>query len=96
MLIRKHLDMLGLRVEDKITGMTGIVTSVGFDLYGCVQLIVHPGIDKDGKLKDPLWFDVGRIKVLDRNPVMERPNFDFGIEAEGRKGPAEKPSSNKP
>jgi hypothetical protein len=91
-LIRKHLELLGMKVEDRVTGFHGIVESISFDLYGCVQAIVRPGIDKEGKPKDSHWFDVGRLQIMS-GPVMDRPSFDFGAQAEGRKGPAEKPGS---
>lgn len=90
--IQEHLKLLGMRVEDKVTGATGVVTSVGFDLYGCVQAVVNPGLDKDGKQKDSHWFDIARLNVIDVSPVMDRPNFEFGYVAEGKKGPAEKPT----
>lgn len=91
--IRKHLDLLGRNVRDRVTGMKGVVTSVGFDLYGCIQAIVHPGQMKEGgKLHDSLWFDVARLEVIGKSPVMDRPDFDFGPVSEGRKGPAEKPA----
>ena len=61
MQIKKHLELLGLRVEDKVTGLRGVVASVGFDLYGCVQAIVNPGLGKDKKLQDCQWFDVNRL-----------------------------------
>ena len=53
------------------------------------------GLDKDKKPKDQLWFDVSRLKVLSDTPVMQLPNFDFGPQAEGRQGAAEKPASFK-
>ena len=89
--IKKHLNLLGLKVKDKITGFTGIVTSVSFDLYGCIQAIVNPGMDRDGKQKDSHYFDVNRLKIVSSKPVMDLPNFDFGSIAEGKKRPAEKP-----
>jgi hypothetical protein len=73
-----------------------VVSSIGFDLYGCVQAIVNPGMGKDQKLAESQWFDVGRLKVLSDKPVMALPNFDFGPAAEGRKGAAEKPVQMKP
>lgn len=63
--IRKHMEMLGLKVEDKVTGFKGVVTSVSFDLYGCVQTIVNPGVGEDKKPGESLWFDIGRLKVLE-------------------------------
>jgi hypothetical protein len=96
MQIKKHLELLGLKVEDKVTGYRGVVASISFDLYGCVQAIVNPGLGKDKKLADSNYFDVNRLKVLSPKPVMDRPNFDFGPQAEGKQGAAEKPASFKP
>jgi hypothetical protein len=94
--VHEHLQMLGLKVRDKVTEMEGVVASISFDLYGCVQAIVNPGLDKDGKPRDTYWFDVNRLTVLSDVPVMERPNFVAGPQALGLQGPSEKPASNKP
>lgn len=93
--IQKHLELLGMPCKDKVTGMKGIITSIGFDLYGCVQAIVHPGLSKEGELKETLWFDIGRLEIIGKEPVMDRPNFDYGHIAEGKKGPSEKPIMGK-
>lgn len=93
--VKNHLAMLGLKVQDKVTGFKGVVASVSFDLYGCVQAIVNPGVDKDGKPMDQCWFDIARLQVLASTPVMALPDFEFGPQAEGRQGAAEKPSFNK-
>lgn len=94
--IQKHLAMLGLRVEDRVTGFKGVVASICFDLYGCVQAIVNPGADQSGKLMDQVWFDVSRLSIIEREPVMARPDFEFGPVAEGLQGAAEKPKFMKP
>jgi hypothetical protein len=93
---KKILKMLGMRVEDKITGFKGVVTSIAFDLYGCMQAIVNPGMDKDEKFGESHWFDISRLTIIDDNPIMECPNFEFGLISEGKKGPAEKPKYRKP
>lgn len=93
--VHKHLDILGKRVKDKVTGFSGVATSCAFDLYGCVQVIINPGLGGDGKLGDQTWFDIARLEVLDHTPVMIRPDFIEGDSAEGRKGPAEKPAMNR-
>jgi hypothetical protein len=90
--ITKHMRLLGHQVEDRVTGYKGVVASISFDLYGCVQAVVNPGMDKDGKLQDQCWFDVSRLKVMSDKPVMDVPNFEYGLVAEGKQGPAEKPS----
>jgi hypothetical protein len=92
---KKHLSLLGLRCKDKVTGFTGVVASVSFDLYGCVQAIVNPGLNQSGVLGDQQWFDVSRLEITDPTPVMEVPNFEYGGIAEGKQGAAEKPPMNK-
>lgn len=96
--INKHLDLLGLRVRDRVTGLEGVVASVTFDLYGCIQAIVNPGLDKDGKQKDQSWFDVARLEVMSAAQVMPRPAYEWTAQAisEGKKGPAERPAFTKP
>ncbi len=95
MKFKKHLELLGMKVKDRVTGFEGVVASVSFDLYGCIQAIVNPGLGADGKLQDSQWFDVNRLLVTSEAPVMERPNFDFGRQADGNQGAAEKPMSCK-
>lgn len=95
-LLKPHLALLGKKVEDKITGFKGVVTTVCFDLYGCIQAAVSPGMkpDKSG-LGEALWFDVGRLTVKSDTPVMAVPSFDWSgpAVAQGQKGPAAKPSA---
>jgi hypothetical protein len=91
---KKHINLLGLRCEDKITGLAGVVTSVCYDLYGCVQAVINPGLDKDGKPQETYWFDVARLEIIDDERVMDIPDFEYGAFAE-TKGPAEKPRVNK-
>lgn len=91
--ITKHLNLLGYRVCDRVTGLEGVVTSISFDLYGCIQAILNPGLDKDGRPRDQIWFDVGRLAVTGTAPVMHQPAFDWSPEniSSGLKGAAEKP-----
>lgn len=93
--IKKHLDLLGMRAVDRVTGFTGVISSICFDLYGCVQATVSPSTDK-GKIADSHYFDVQRLKITHREPVMDRPNFDYGPQALGLQGAAEKPVWSKP
>ncbi len=96
--IQKHFELLGQRVRDRVTKMEGIVTSLSFDLYGCIQAVVHPGLEKESqKIAEQHWFDVLRLEVLDEEPIMERPGYNFTPDAisGGLKGPAEKPLFNK-
>ena len=88
--INKHMDLLGLNVRDKVTGFEGVVNSISFDLFGCVQAVVAPKVN-EGKIGDSHWFDVSRLQVLSDTPVMDTPDFEKGYIAEGLKGPADKP-----
>ena len=79
----KELQLLGHKVKDKITGQDGIVTSMSFDLYGCIQALVLYTFKKDGQLNtETKWFDVARLNVLSKKPVMDsiHHNADKGPE----------------
>ena len=81
-------------VQDKVTGFKGIVSSISFDLYGCIQAVVQPVVNaKDGKLENGKWFDVGRLKITGKKPIMKVPDFSAinSPVANGEKGPVEKP-----
>jgi hypothetical protein len=91
MKIKKHLKLLGMEVEDKVTGFKGVVSSISFDLYGCIQCVITPKVDKEGQTKQGQWFDIARIELKSDIPVMDCPNFDLAPIAEGKKGAAEKP-----
>lgn len=94
--VENHLNrLLGFKVKDRVTGLSGVVTSIGFDLYGCIQAVVNPGLDKDNKPGETYWFDINRLEVLPSERVMPLPNYSFGPIAEGNKGPSEKPRMNK-
>lgn len=93
MKIQDHLQLLGLPVKDAVTGFKGVVTSVSFDLYGCVQAVIAPAeLDEKGIPREGRWFDVSRLQILDPHPVMRQPDFLKGYPGTGLKGAAEKPA----
>ncbi len=75
--MKQHIAMLGHRAKDKVTLVVGVIDSICFDLYGCVQASLNTGVDKDGKRKEGYWFDVKRLEILGTETVMEVPNFDL-------------------
>ncbi len=88
-MIEKHIELLGQQMEDCVTGFKGMVDSVSFDVYGCVQATLRPRVDKDGKVPDGTWFDVKRLhksgkRLMDVPAHMKTPP---GKEL----GPADKP-----
>lgn len=89
-MINEALSLLGLKAKDRVTGFTGVISSVTFDLYGCVQAILTPAVDSNGKTGESAWFDIKRLQTDER--VMDTPRFStikFGNEP----GPAERPRS---
>ena len=90
MKIKKHLDLLGHEVKDKVSDFTGVVISMSFDLYGCIQADVRPKKLRkdDGTITQGMWLDVLRLDVVSKKPLMDQPNFEWGDVAEGKKGPA--------
>jgi len=90
--IKKHIDLLGNRATDKITGFTGVITSVSFDLYGCIQVVITPVVDSEkSEYKSGHWFDVTRLNISPDGKIMEVPKYNNGYIAEGKKGAADKP-----
>jgi hypothetical protein len=75
MSVDSYIDLLGKGARDRVTGFAGRVTSVSFDLYGCVQAALTPPIDKDGKRVDGIWLDVHRLDVSDDPRCMPVPAF---------------------
>lgn len=76
----KHLQLLGHTVRDRVTGFSGVVSSVAFDLYGCVQAVVTPAVHIDDKgvqqTSPGNWFDVKRLQLFNTEPVMQAPDFE--------------------
>lgn len=93
MKVQEHLKLLGMKAEDKVSGFKGVVSSISFDLYGCIQAVIAPTVDKDGKKGEGHWFDIQRLKIITKKPVMKQPDFNMinSPIANGKKGPAEKP-----
>lgn len=95
-----YLDLLGLPVMDRVTEFTGIVTSISFDLYGCVQAVVSAKYKEEAKERfEARWFDCNRLKISDQTPVMDQPTFLKILplnesQADTVRGAAEKPLPN--
>jgi hypothetical protein len=88
--IDEYVSMLGRTATDKVTGFTGVVSTVSFDLYGCIQIVLVPKA-KDDEVKTGSWFDVNRLSFLAVERVMPVPDFVSSPIAD-IKGPAPKPT----
>jgi hypothetical protein len=73
--MREHFKLLGFAVRDVVTGFAGVVTSISFDLYGCVQAVVTPFVDEKGVAGDGRWHDTKRLVATSDAPVMAVPTF---------------------
>jgi hypothetical protein len=89
----QHFRFLGYQVKDKVTGFTGVGTSLCFDLYGCVQTAVAPSSNKDGKLEDGRWFDNVRLERVSEDRVLPLPVFAVNVndKVKQHNGPSDKP-----
>lgn len=93
---KKYLELLGHEVRDVVSGMEGVVESVCFELYGCVQMAVRPRVPKDakpGEYPDGRWFDEKRLLKISSVPVMQQPVFAEPSYAPN--GPADKPQASR-
>ena len=90
----KHIELLGLLASDKVTGLSGVIDSVCFDLYGCIQASIKPRqLKENGDMHVGYWVDVTRLNIdTQSDRIMEIPDFYQGYIAEGRKGAADKPT----
>lgn len=90
-MIAESLSLLGKKVKDRVTGYTGVVTSVSFDLYGCVQALVTPSATDGKEPYQSFWFDVKRL-TEDGGRVMDAPVFDgpLGTEPGGNALPQQR------
>lgn len=87
----QYLKVLGHKVRDTVSGFEGVATSVCFDLYGCIQVAVHPLKKReDDKLPEGQWFDEKRLKIMSTKPVMKQPNFGNQVQV---RGPSSKPAA---
>ena len=87
------VEMLGCKGKDKITKQDGVVSSISFDLYGCIQVLLTPLKVKNSEdIKVQGWFDINRIEISKGKRVMEHPDFETKYKAlKNVGGPAEKP-----
>lgn len=75
-MLQDHLKILGFKAKDVVTGFEGIISSISFDLYGCVQAVLTPPINCKIIPAEGRWFDTSRLKIIGVKPVMKIPNFD--------------------
>lgn len=75
--LTNYVKLLGRVMRDRVTHYEGTATGLTFDLYGCIQVALQPKVDKDGKIPDGRWMDVGRLESSDDVRTMPAPNFEL-------------------
>lgn len=64
----------GTKAKDAITGFVGTVTGHTRYISGCSQLLLVPGLDKDGKMQEGHWFDEQRVEAVETKPSITLDN----------------------
>ena len=73
--VMEHFKFLGFRAKDVIAGAEGVITSIAFDISGCVQGFLSRGFDKEGKRLEGYWIDTKQILIMSKSAVMPAPAF---------------------
>lgn len=62
---------LGNKCRDLLTGFVGHAIIWAIPMFGTHRIALEPGLDKEGKLKDSMFFDETRLEVIspDKPPV---------------------------
>ena len=60
---------LGDRVQDKITGIKGIVVARTEWLFGCVRITLQPEKSKEGKPADNYTIDEPQAKIITKKAI---------------------------
>jgi len=70
----------GIKVKDKVSGAEGIITSRVQRLNGCLQYVVEPKYNDDGKKIDIFYADFEDLEILDmrgKSKKSETIKFEF-------------------
>lgn len=65
---------MGVKAKCKVTGLTGIITGRTEYLNGCIQWLVKPPVDKDGKIVEGHWIDEGQLEIIDEGIAIDVPS----------------------
>jgi len=74
--MKELFELLGRKVRDRITGTTGVVDTLAFDVSGRVRAAINPHYDeKEAKLPTGFWVDTNRLEILGKEAAMPIPDF---------------------
>lgn len=76
-IFRKDFEMknlqMGVQVKCRITGFVGIVAGRTEYINGCIQWLVKPPVDKDGKSVEGQWIDECNLEVIGDGIIVVTP-----------------------
>lgn len=88
------VNLLGYEGKDRITKQSGVISSIAFDLYGCIQVLLTPlKVENNTDIKVQGWFDINRIEIKKGKKIMEAYYFETKYEHFNDTGG---PENNKP
>lgn len=95
----RAFSLLGKKVRDRVSGMSGVLASISFELYDAqMKGVISPPVDKDGKPADGRWMSLSRVEIVSDEQVMPVPSFSIAQPTYGATpqqhthGPADAPS----
>lgn len=74
-MIEKYLELLGTQMQDRVTDAKGMVESVTFDAYGCVQALLKCKVSADGSAPITHWVDIKRLEPCGKRFMPTPPHF---------------------
>ncbi len=91
--MKNHLELLGYKVRDSVSGIEGVVSSICFDISGCIQGAVKLPAGKDGKMGESYWVDLKQLEKVSKWPVTAVSTYDVVPGSQAK--PAFSPLPNK-
>lgn len=89
--LRSHLQVLGKRTLDRISGVECVIDGVYVTVSPRILYGANYGTNDKGESLGSFWLEVCNAIVSDE-VVMDCPNYEFGVTAEGKQGSAERPA----
>ena len=87
-----HKYNIGDRLQDKVSGYTGIVSGITKYATGCIHYGLAAEHVKENKIPDWQWFDEGQLKLVKESVV----KFEFRKDNYGQKKIRSAPGHNPP
>jgi hypothetical protein len=78
-----HVVELGDLVQDRVSGFTGIATSLTEYLNGCRRVQISPKVKDDNSLDNERYFDEPQLKVIESQAFKRVENSSEGARPGG-------------